>query len=573
MWISRRRFLQMVLSLPVIAHLKTGFARAALPQVQTPALRLACGDTTQTSTVLWAISATNGDLTFEHAADSTFGKILGTLKANVTDPALPVKVNVDNLTPGTRYYYRVTDSAKNSILGTFRAAHAVGSRAGLHFGVSGDWRQELAPYPSIKNVPSRDLDFFVKLGDTIYSDFPSPDVPVRQARTLAEYRAKHNEAISTRYGMNTWNDVHATTSILATIDDHEVANDFAGGASPASNPIFDKTGNLANETMLYKNGMQTFAEYMPIRSMFYGETGDPRTSGKPKLYRVFTYGSDATLFILDARSFRDANLEDPAQVTDPAQVEAFWKASFNPERTMLGKQQLADLKADLLKAKADGTTWKFIVVPEPVQGFGPINGGDRFEGFAAERSDLMKYIMDNKIANVAFIAADIHGTIVNNLTYQTGPGSPHLPTGMWEISTGPVAFDAPFGPVVIDLLTRAGLVKPEQQFLYNALPIPGKDAFMKRVMQEQYKAFNLDPVGLNDPQIDATLIKGDYIAVNTFGWTEFEIDAETQALTVTTYGIAPYSKAQLDANPTAITGREPQIISQFSVKPAQPASK
>jgi hypothetical protein len=240
---------------------------------------------------------------------------------------------------------------------------------------------------------------------------------------------------------------------------------------------------------------------------------------------------------------------------------------------MLGKQQLADLKADLLKAKADGTTWKFIVAPEPVQGFGPINGGDRFEGYAAERSGLLKFIMDNQIANVVFIAADIHGTIVNNLTYQTAPGGPQIPTGMWEISTGPVAFDAPFGPVVVGLLTEAGLIKPEQRFLYNALPISGKDAFMKRVMQEQYKLFNLDPVGINDPQIDATLIKGDYIAVHTFGWTEFDIEAKTQTLTVTTYGIAPYSQAQLDANPTGITGREPQIVSQFSVKPVQSASK
>jgi hypothetical protein len=325
--------------------------------------------------------------------------------------------------------------------------------------------------------------------------------------------------------------------------------------------------------MLYKNGLQTFMEYMPIRNTFYGETGDSRTAGKPKLYRVVTYGSDATVFILDARSFRDTNLPDPAQVTDPAQVEAFWKEAFKPERTMLGKQQFADLKADLLKAKADGTTWKFIIAPEPVQSFGPINGGDRFEGFAAERSGLMKFIMDHEISNVVFIAADIHGTIINNLTYQTTPGGPQLPTGMWEISTGPVAFDAPLGPVVVDLLSRTDLITPEQRFLFNALPISGKDAFVKRVLQEQAKLFNLDPVGINDPKIDATLIKGDYIAVNTFGWSEFEIEAKTQTLTVTTYGIAPYSQAQLDADPTTITGREPQIVSQFSVKPVQAANK
>ena len=40
---------------------------------------------------------------------------------------------------------------------------------GLRFGVAGDWRGELAPYPAISNVAGRNLDFFVEHGDTIYA--------------------------------------------------------------------------------------------------------------------------------------------------------------------------------------------------------------------------------------------------------------------------------------------------------------------------------------------------------------------------------------------------------------------
>lgn len=41
----------------------------------------------------------------------------------------------------------------------------------MTFTVSGG---DLAPYPSVANIPGRDLDFFVMLGDSIYADIPSP---------------------------------------------------------------------------------------------------------------------------------------------------------------------------------------------------------------------------------------------------------------------------------------------------------------------------------------------------------------------------------------------------------------
>jgi phosphodiesterase/alkaline phosphatase D-like protein len=52
----------------------------------------------------------------------------------------------------------------------------------------------LAPYPALKNIDGKNLDFFVKLGCTIYADIASPATPQGQVRTLAGYRAKHEEA-------------------------------------------------------------------------------------------------------------------------------------------------------------------------------------------------------------------------------------------------------------------------------------------------------------------------------------------------------------------------------------------
>ena len=111
------------------------------------------------------------------------------------------------------------------------------------------------------------------------------------------------------------------------------------------------------------------------------------------------------------------------------------------DRTILGRVQLEELKQDLLAAKQAGITWKFIMVPEPIQNLGPGFAGDRFEGYAKERTEILKFINENQIDNVVFVAADIHGTVVNNLTYQEVPGREQIATNSFEISTGSVAFN------------------------------------------------------------------------------------------------------------------------------------
>ncbi|OZA36288.1 MAG: hypothetical protein B7X87_14305 [Hydrogenophilales bacterium 17-64-34] len=55
------------------------------------------------------------------------------------------------------------------------------------------------------------------------------------------------------------------------------------------------------------------------------------------------------------------------------------------------------------------------------------------------------------------------------------------------------------------------------------------------------------------------------LATHSYGWTEFEIDAATGELIVTTWGIPDYSYDELIANPDLITGLTPQIVSRFSV--------
>ncbi|MEM7032676.1 MAG: alkaline phosphatase D family protein [Chloroflexota bacterium] len=526
---------------------------------------VAVGDVTQTSAVLWARGTVIGDMVFEISTDPTFNTNVVSDTATVTTVMQPVKVSFNSLTAGTTYYYRATDAAAATANGQFRTPTAMGTNAGLRFGVSGDWDGALAPYPSISNADDRDLDFFVEHGDTI--------VP-GGATTLADFRVKHNEVYSTHEGINSWADLRGSTAIFATIDDNEVRNDFAGGLDPTLDSRFDNSGSYINETNLFNAALDAFTEYNPIEDISYGTTGDPVTANKQKLYRYRTYGDDAAIFVLDTRSFRDGQLAAPE--ANAISITTFLNDSIAlTDRTIFGDQQFVDLKTDLLQAEADGLTWKFIMVPDPIQNLGLFKAEDRFEGYAAERNALLRFIDENNIDNVVFISAGLHGTVVNNLTYQDTFASAHIPTTAFEVIAGPVAIDppaGPFGPTLIDYAELTGLITPTTVAAYEAMTRAQKDVFAHTLMDDELiTPLGYDPIGLDGSDIQATLLQGDYVAAHTYGWAEFEVHPQTQVLTVTIYGIDYYTETLLINDPSAVINRVPEIVTQFVVEPGPPA--
>jgi 3-phytase/alkaline phosphatase D len=538
---------------------------------------VAAGDVTSGSAILWARAAVSGAVRFTitepgDAAGRARRSRNASFAVTVTDPVIPAKIGLNGLRAGRDYVYSATDAAGNTSTGHFRTLPEACSLKPVRFGVSGDWRGELAPYPAVRNAAGADLDFFVKLGDTIYAEkYSLPGIPT--AATLPEYRDRHNEVLSERFGLNTFKDLRGATAVFSMIDDHEVINDFSGGAAPSSDPRFDNTGNFINETNRYKAGLRAFTDYMPIAATTWPASVSARFAGKPLLYRARQIGRLAMVAMVDARSFRDAPLPEVTNVANPQDVGRFLAASFDPTRTLLGAEQFARLKADLKRAQDQRILWKFVLVPEPIQNLGVLAASDRFEGYAYERAQLLKFIKDNDIENVVFITADLHGTMVNNLTYQDGPGLPQIPTKAWEIVTGSVAFDAPFGPTIADLAAGLGLVSPQQKAFYDSLPVAGdadaipndKDDFIAALINQQVTALGYDPLGLAGSNVPATLQVGGYEAMHTFGWTKFEIVPATGALTVTTYGIAPYTYDDLQTDPAAIVARQPAIVSKFTV--------
>ena len=543
------------------------------------------GDVTQTSAVLWARAVETGRVTFQIATDPSFHHVIRTKKVTVTDPLVPAKIEFDHLKPDQEYFYRVIDASGDILEGKFETAATLDTHQGFHFGVVADLHGELAPYPAIKNAAGMGLDLVIKLGDTVSADLPTamPGVFVLNDGTLATYQQIQSANYSAYFGANYLADLQATTPILAIPDDHELLDDFAGGASLSSDLRFpsEAGADFINETSFYKNAMKAFGQYNAIEDRTYSGTGDDRFDGTPDFYRYNTYGSDAAIITVDARSFRDAELAHLQDVPLPFPNIPFMAASFTPGRSMLGELQLERLKEDLLDARDNGITWKFITLPEAIQNFGPIiRPGDRYEGYAAERNELLKFIDQNHIENVVFITADTHWTSVNNLTYQDFFGGPQIATSVIDVNTLSAGSQS-FASLIVAGAASLGVIPPAAVAIYNGLPVApdtddfpnDKDDFVKGILNGVISALGYDPIGLDDNlpaaagKINAQLLQGDYFLGHNLGWTDFDVDGATGKLLVTTHGITPYTAAQLAANPAAVLGVTPTVVSQFEVTP------
>ena len=141
-------------------------------------------------------------------------------------------------------------------------------------------------------------------------------------------------------------------------------------------------------------GRQAFREYWPIHT----HLTDPH-----RMYRNIRYGADLELFLLDTRQYRSRN-------ADPD----------GPAKTMLGAAQLQWLLDGMTTSTA---TWKVIVTSVPlsvpkggtlaVPGNDGWAGGIDGTGFERERQVIVDALLEKQVANVVFLAGDIHWVQAN----------------------------------------------------------------------------------------------------------------------------------------------------------------
>jgi alkaline phosphatase D len=189
------------------------------------------------------------------------------------------------------------------------------------------------------------------------------------ARQLSEFWAKYRgnrDDASTQLCL-------AECSTYVIWDDHEVEDDYL-----PNNP-------------LAPIGRKAFLDYWPIRR-------NPTEPGR--IYRSFRWGQALELFLLDTRQYRDRK-----------------------HGTMLGKAQLEWLFEEIARSEA---IFKFVATSVPMAG----GGSDRWDGYPAERAEILRYLKEKKITGVIFLSADLHCAAITRIPKGNG---------LKDITAGPLA--------------------------------------------------------------------------------------------------------------------------------------
>ena len=317
------------------------------------------------------------------------------------------------LRPGEQYFYRFFTCDENSRVGRFRLARPADSLEPVRVGFFSCQKFHQGYYTAHQGLAEEDLDLVVALGDYIYEEANrAQPLPGRQdttgvnrngeVQTLDEFRAKY----ALYQSDPDLQAVHAAAPFMAIWDDHEVENDYAGA----------NEGDVVERRIPFEErktaGYRAWRENLPI----IAAPGLDR-----QIYGRVPLGRHAEVFLLDERQYRDALLCEPVQPCPQATAE--------PPRTLLGAEQKAWLKTALQGSQA---TWKLVAnqvmmmaldLPTGV----PINA-DQWDGYAAERREILEHVLATGTKNVAVVTGDIHTFFAGTVTTSGRLGSPAAAT-------------------------------------------------------------------------------------------------------------------------------------------------
>lgn len=342
-------------------------------------------------------------------------------------------VAVDGLDPGMNYYYKFEAGTDTSPIGRTRTAPDPASSVnGLRFAIASCQDFQAGYYHAWKHMAQQDLDFVMFLGDYIYEYGTEehrlrPHDPSGEIFTLDDYRRRYRH-----YRGDPWlREAHRLHPFIVVWDDHEVANDRWGNPAPGGAENHDSDEGPYQERLAA--AMQTYFEYMPIRR--------PDPNDPTRIYRGFTYGSLADIFMLDTRSYRDE--PKGTFLTNP--IANLNHDISDPSRTLLGSSQKMWLKQGLQNSTR---TWKLLgnqvmlahlsfgnipdaiaqplseltKQPSPVRihrdGI-PVNH-DQWDGYQPERREILEHI-GTHAPNTVVLTGDIHTSWAIELF--TSPGN------------------------------------------------------------------------------------------------------------------------------------------------------
>lgn len=310
-----------------------------------------------------------------------------------------VKTRVGGLGPG-HYRYAFFDPAgeRRGPIGRFRTAFGEDDLRPLTIAGLVCSNMSQAPYTALHMTAALGADVLCHLGDMSYND---------GAVSLEDYRGKWKATLEEPG----YRAAYASAGLYATWDDHELANDL--------NPERIDPAQL-------EAAKRSYFETLAIE-------GDEDF----KLWRSYRWGKTAEIFVLDTRSERL-----PSTIRSEAPI-------------YISRAQMDWLKTSLA---ASPCHYKIILNSVPITrllGLWNITLRDRWEGYAAQRDELIGHLVDRGLENVYFLSGDFHCSFVARIEPE-GPAQKY-----WEILVGPTAAMAP-NPVA--LLLASGELPREEAY-------------------------------------------------------------------------------------------------------------
>ncbi|WP_095756415.1 alkaline phosphatase D family protein [Streptomyces xinghaiensis] len=456
------------------------------------------GDVTASSGLVWVRSDRPARMIVETSATESFRNV-----RRRTGPLLGPGTDFTGTTPlqglpaGEEIHYRVLladpDDPRRTgepVYGSFRTAPAR-RRQGVRFLWSGDlagqgWgiNPDRGGLPIFDEMLRRDPDFFLNSGDTIYADGPiQPAVTLPDGRVwrnvTTEAKSKVAETLDEYRGAFRYNLLaenlrrfNARVPALVQWDDHEVVNNWYPGEILTDDRYTEKRVDV-----LAARSRRAFAEYFPVRTL--------RPDGDGRLHRVVRHGPLLDVFVIDMRTYRNAN--SPGR--QPRE-----------EQGILGAEQLAWLKRELSRSRA---VWKVIASDMPL-GLVVADGSADYEAVAQgdpgaplgrelQIAELLRHIRHHRITGTVWLTADVHYTAAHHYEPSRAAFQDFAP--FWEFVSGPlnaggfpaVGLDATFGPeqVFVKAPDRANVSPLEGGQHYGEVEIDGDSgALTVRLIEE-----------------------------------------------------------------------------------------
>ena len=384
---------------------------------------VASGQPTHRSMTLWTKLSNverGGAFTLEVAKDRGFDRVVERRKVRARkqfDHA--IKTRVTGLDPHERYFYRFEANGKSSRVGQFRTLPPPGSRAPIKIGIFSCQDYVAGYYTGHRGLLREDdLDLIVCLGDYIYErQFYEPQREDTtgangdgEVQRLSEYRDKYALYHSDRNLQK----LRARVPLAAIWDDHEVEDNYADD-EPGAATLDPRVPFLKRR----KNGYRAYFEHMPFAPAGH------RKRDRFRIYRSIKLGQTAEILLLDQRQYRDGQ---PCGDTIPPRRRARTPSGTIPSAPTWEPSRRRGLSGDSAPRRRPGKLVgnQAMIMAFDVPATQPINV-DQWDGYGADRAEIMGHIAQHEIENVSFLTGDIHtffAGAVSETGRQTAAGTP-----------------------------------------------------------------------------------------------------------------------------------------------------